>query len=134
MREQVSQAPPHGKIDRVYSVSAIQQNDPAMMLKITSALAKRQDGSSNHLNHIVLPREWQISAAAELINKRDVIVVTATGSGTSLCYQLALVCSPDKTILGIFPLLSLMTDQVSDYELSCHNYGRSANIRSWPPQ
>jgi len=113
MNEQASQVSSRRKPDRVESVSAIQQSDPTIVLKITSAFAKRQEGPGNRPNPPVIPRDWQISAAGELMSNRDVIVVTATGSGKSLCYQLALVSSPGKTVLGIFPLLSLMTDQVS---------------------
>jgi superfamily II DNA helicase RecQ len=51
----------------------------------------------------------------QLVQKRDVFVLTATGSGKSLYYQLALVASPGKTILAVFPLLSLMNDQVSSF-------------------
>ena len=61
----------------------------------------------------IIPRDWQISASLELLNRRDAIVITATGSGKSLSYLLALIANPGKTLLAIFPLLSLMTDQAS---------------------
>lgn len=113
MREYAPRVPSPQKSDALDSVFAVQQNEPAIISKITTAFVKRQEGLENHSSPVVTPRDWQILAAAELMSKRDVIVVTATGSGKSLCYQLALVSSPGKTILGIFPLLSLMTDQVS---------------------
>ena len=61
----------------------------------------------------IAPRDWQICAATEFLNRRDVIVITATGSGKSLSYLLTPIANSGKVLLAIFPLLSLMTDQVS---------------------
>lgn len=65
----------------------------------------------------IVPRDWQVSAAAELLSRHDLIVITATGSGKSLSYLLALITNPGKILLAIFPLLSLMTDQVGSASL-----------------
>jgi len=103
---------------------AVNPTPDPLTLKIQTSLAMRQEGlqqvqsDSQGRNPLVLPRailprDWQLSAARELLERRDLFVVTATGSGKSLCYQLALIASPGKSILAIFPLISLMTDQVS---------------------
>ena len=60
----------------------------------------------------IAPRDWQVNAVSELPKKRDTIVITATGSGKSLTYLLALIANPGKVLLAVFPLLSLMADQV----------------------
>lgn len=90
--------------------------------RIRTAIAKRQEGlqaaqsitsqSAQRAQVNIIPRRWQIAAAQQLLDCRDVFVVTGTGSGKSLCYQLALIAAPGKSILAIFPLISLMTDQV----------------------
>jgi superfamily II DNA helicase RecQ len=56
--------------------------------------------------------EWQIAAAAVILCGRDTYVVTATGSGKTMCFQLALFARPG-IIIVISPLLALMDDQVS---------------------
>ena len=94
--------------------------DP-LTLKIEKSLARRQEGlrelqiasgnvGSPVVRRNIAPRDWQLSAARELLERRDSFIVTGTGSGKSLCYQLALIASPGKSILAIFPLISLMTD------------------------
>ena len=60
----------------------------------------------------IIPRDWQVAAVQQLLQHRDVFVVTGTGSGKSLCYQLVLIAAPGKSVLAIFSLISLMTDQV----------------------
>lgn len=90
--------------------------------RIRTAIIKRQEGlqaaqltrpdSAEQVQVNIIPRDWQVAAAQQLLQRRDVFVVTGTGSGKSLCYQLALIAAPGKSVLAIFPLISLMTDQV----------------------
>ena len=87
-----------------------------MRRKILDAFNDRQKLQAKQTSGMpvvpIAPRDWQVSAASELLNKRDTIVITATGSGKSLSYLLASIANPGKILLAIFPLLSLMTDQV----------------------
>lgn len=97
-------------------VYAISPTDGPLDRKIIDAFNDRQksrieQGPGAQVIPIA-PRDWQVSAASEILNKRDTIVVTATGSGKSLSYLLALIANPGKVLQAIFPLLSLMTDQV----------------------
>ena len=55
------------------------------------------------------PRQGDVVDA--LLNGRDVVVVLATGSGKSVCYQLPPVHG-GKVVVVISPLISLMQDQV----------------------
>lgn len=43
--------------------------------------------------------DWQVSAATEFLNRHDVIVITATGSGKSLSYLLELIANPGRYYL-----------------------------------
>ncbi|KAH9716722.1 werner syndrome ATP-dependent helicase [Citrus sinensis] len=56
-------------------------------------------------------RPYQKDVIQRIIEKRDCLVVMATGSGKSLCYQLPPLVT-GKTALVVSPLISLMQDQV----------------------
>ncbi|XP_058110814.1 uncharacterized protein LOC131253707 isoform X2 [Magnolia sinica] len=56
-------------------------------------------------------RPYQKEIITEILNGRDALVVMATGSGKSLCYQIPPLVT-GKTAVVISPLLSLMQDQV----------------------
>ncbi len=60
-------------------------------------------------------REGQIEAIRESLAGRDVVLVMPTGSGKSLCYQLAALLLPHTTLV-ISPLIALMKDQVDALE------------------
>jgi ATP-dependent DNA helicase RecQ len=59
---------------------------------------------------------WQAIVAAELLDGRDVVVKSQTGSGKSLCYLSLAIHNPESCLLVICPLLSLMKDQVVSAE------------------
>ena len=56
-------------------------------------------------------REGQYAPVEAVVNGRDAVVVMPTGSGKSLCYQLAALILPGTTLV-ISPLIALMKDQV----------------------
>ena len=60
-------------------------------------------------------RDGQYPPIAEVLNGRDAVVVMPTGSGKSLCYQLAAMLLPGTTLV-ISPLIALMKDQVAALE------------------
>jgi superfamily II DNA helicase RecQ len=57
-------------------------------------------------------KKWQASVAAELLEGRDVVVKSQTGSGKSMCYMALAIYKPEECVLVICPLLALMADQV----------------------
>ena len=64
----------------------------------------------------------QAHAVREVLEGRDVVVVTPTASGKTLCYNLpvlsAILENPDARALYLFPTKALAADQVSElYEL-----------------
>ena len=60
-------------------------------------------------------RDGQYQPIAEVVNGHDAVVVMPTGSGKSLCYQLAALMLPGTTLV-VSPLIALMRDQVSALE------------------
>jgi superfamily II RNA helicase len=60
-------------------------------------------------------KSWQIAAASELLLGLDVMVVTGTGSGKSMCYLLTVMAKLDGIVMVLSPLLSLMEDQVRSH-------------------
>lgn len=56
-------------------------------------------------------RPGQKEAVEAVLNGRDAVVVMPTGSGKSLCYQLAAMMLPGTTLV-VSPLIALMKDQV----------------------
>ncbi|RPB18339.1 hypothetical protein L211DRAFT_854211 [Terfezia boudieri ATCC MYA-4762] len=50
---------------------------------------------------------WQVEAAARFIEGRDQMVISKTGDGKTFCFLLASLCSLDRTIVVLTPLISL---------------------------
>ena len=55
-------------------------------------------------------RQGQEEAILETLSGRDVVVIMPTGSGKSICYQLAAMLLPGTTLV-VSPLIALMKDQ-----------------------
>jgi len=56
-------------------------------------------------------RPWQVAAAAEVLCGRDVYVITATGTGKTMCFLLTLF-TRSGIVVVVSPLLAMMEDQV----------------------
>uniref|UniRef100_A0A8R1YI53 DNA 3'-5' helicase n=1 Tax=Pristionchus pacificus TaxID=54126 RepID=A0A8R1YI53_PRIPA len=61
------------------------------------------------------PRQWEI--VRDVMNKRDVLAIMATGYGKSVCYQLPSLLRGDVTIV-VSPLLSLIEDQLKGLRMN----------------
>lgn len=57
-------------------------------------------------------QDWQVDVAATLLEGKDQLLVTATGTGKSLCFLLGLFKCLNKSLIIVSPLLSLMANQV----------------------
>lgn len=60
-------------------------------------------------------RSGQLAPIRAVCEGRDAVVIMPTGSGKSLCYQLAAMLLPGTTLV-ISPLIALMKDQVDNLE------------------
>ena len=67
-----------------------------------------------HFGHAAF-KEGQAAAVQAVLAGSDVVLVMPTGSGKSLCYQLAALLMPGTTLV-ISPLIALMKDQVDALE------------------
>jgi RecQ family ATP-dependent DNA helicase len=65
-------------------------------------------------NKTIKPLQYQIIKS--ISEKSDTIGILPTGYGKSLCYQLPYYLNPDKVIVVVSPLISLMEDQKSKLE------------------
>ncbi|MBQ6245577.1 MAG: ATP-dependent DNA helicase RecQ [Kiritimatiellae bacterium] len=67
-----------------------------------------------HFHHDAF-RTGQQEAVRECVEGRDVVVIMPTGSGKSICYQLAAMLLPGTTLV-VSPLIALMKDQTDALE------------------
>ena len=65
-------------------------------------------------NKTIKPLQYQI--VKSICEKLDIIGILPTGYGKSLCYQLPYYLNPDKVIIVVSPLISLMEDQKAKLE------------------
>jgi ATP-dependent helicase YprA (DUF1998 family) len=87
----------------------------AIRPRISAAINRRNAHlSANDVAGMAIEcRPWQVATAAELLLGRDTMVVTATGSGKTMCFFVPLLVDTTVSVLVISPLLALMDDQVS---------------------
>jgi len=100
---------------RLRTVAMALPDDPTLAARksICNAIHKIDDASRNNPNRIeVHQHEWQVAAAAEVLCGCDTYLVTATGTGMTMCFLLALFARPGSIIV-ISPLIALMDDQVA---------------------
>ncbi len=72
-------------------------------------------------------REGQLSIIKNVLNRQDTIGLLPTGSGKSICYQLAGLLQPAPSVV-VAPIVSLMQDQVD--ELNRFAISRVATINA----
>lgn len=80
---------------------------------LREALAKglKSCGDARGINLQV--NTWQVDVAATFLEGYNQMLVTATGTGKTLCFLMGLLSRQDKSVLVVSPLLSLMANQVS---------------------
>jgi len=84
----------------------------AMCTAIGQAVTQKNNLLQDNLERILIQqRKWQVAAAAEIMCGWDTYIVTATGSGKSMCFLLTLFARAG-IVLVVSPLLALMDDQV----------------------
>ncbi len=76
--------------------------------------AEIRDALRRHFHHDAF-RTGQLEAIRECVDGRDVVVIMPTGSGKSICYQLAAMLLPGTTLV-VSPLIALMKDQTDALE------------------
>ena len=93
-----------------------------------AAYAEYPDGLDDRLKQLLEKRgihrlyTHQATAVEHVLKGRDIVVVTPTASGKTMCYNLpvlnAILQNPDARALYLFPTKALSADQVSElYEL-----------------
>lgn len=72
-------------------------------------------------------REGQLEIIKNVLSRKDTIGLLPTGSGKSICYQLAGILQPAPSFI-ISPIISLMNDQIT--ELNNFYFSRTESISS----
>lgn len=72
-------------------------------------------------------REGQLEIIKNVLSRKDTIGLLPTGSGKSICYQLAGILQPAPSFI-ISPIISLMNDQIA--ELNNFYFSRTESISS----
>ena len=62
----------------------------------------------------VRPFRFQLTAAAAILQGRDVVLDVGTGCGKSLCFTLPLLMNKEDISITVSPLTALMINQVSN--------------------
>ena len=76
-------------------------------------------------------REFQKKVVTSSLNKKDILVISPTGSGKSLCFQLPAVINEGITIV-LSPLKSLIYDQIENLkkkDISCYLLNGDLKVR-----
>lgn len=99
---------------RTVAFSSVDGETAAVRDRITVQLERRNTSISQHsLSSMVIEAcPWQVAMAAEIMLRRDTLLISATGSGKSMCFCLPLIADTTASVLVISPLLALMDDQV----------------------
>ena len=74
---------------------------------LTASMTRAQSLGVN-----IRQEDWQIESVAEMLSGNDCMVVSATGTGKTLCFYLATITLQQKTFIVVCPLLNLIDDQV----------------------
>jgi hypothetical protein len=98
---------------RTVAMTAIDDDTAQARQLIEECLIQRNHAARVAGNErlVLQSRPWQVATAAEIILGRDTMVITATGSGKTMCFLLPLFAL-EGIIIVISPLLALMEDQV----------------------
>ncbi|KJP86146.1 hypothetical protein AK88_04197 [Plasmodium fragile] len=90
-------------------------SDVARSYSLEELKTKMEAAQKKHFGYKNL-KGFQIEAVNAVFNKRDSLIVMATGMGKSLCYQIPSLMeeAKNKFTVVISPLISLMTDQVDN--------------------
>jgi len=77
----------------------------------------------------------QAEAVSHALHQRDVVVVTPTASGKTVCYNLpvlnTLLADPDARALYLFPTKALAQDQLAELQDTSDLLGEEAGIRAF---
>jgi ATP-dependent DNA helicase RecQ len=70
--------------------------------------------NKHFLNKTIKPLQYDI--VKNILQKNNTLAILPTGFGKSICYQLPYLMNPDKIVIVISPLISLMEDQKEKLE------------------
>lgn len=64
-------------------------------------------------SNTIIPRIFQLQASLTILNGRDTMITTGTGSGKTLCLLIPMLLRPQSISITISPLKRLQMTQVS---------------------
>lgn len=106
-------------IDTDNNTNTNTNTNKSFIVNVPINIPQKNDQITNTFNKYYLGKTikpLQYDIVNSIVEKKDTVGILPTGYGKSVCYQLTYLLNPDKVVIVISPLISLMEDQKDKLE------------------